>query len=1155
MMGYRNWQFNSRIKLIIFVTILVASIVFFLSLKNTNHSIRKELNNEFIFQSDPDGTPALYGGRVDKEFGHVNYTCFNFSVIYQDNNNASPSHINVTVLHENWTGIYELLNVSDNYIAGVDFYLEIHLPLAGNYSFYFTTSNGVNFTRYPASGSLNGPNVVELRNYTIKSIPFTWKAPSNLVYLYNSPIQLFNRSIGFSMPFYGRNYKDIQISLYGFARFDLLSISTSNLTNQLPFDIPTSITQGHSAIVAISNKTFSITEQGFILRSYVYAGDDYFLIEQQFQLYDNASAPTKQTNVHYEALFFKNGSIILSYKQFNFNYTLNESVGVNFGDGLTATLYNFSSNITNVSIQFDYPLKFTPTIENHSQYPGNGNQATIFSFNITIKDYENIFPDTVTLSLNTINYTMTEMDMNDGIIVDGKTYEFSIQYLNPNKNYSFQFHVLTRAGWYHSPLIQGPNVTWEPTNNYTASRLVPFEWQEFINPVEHSIYSASFFKISLPFNFSFYDVNYSEFYISSNGIIKFTDDYQNTTLPVPGGTDDSFMNTITILDVIFWYASNGGSILRYEVFPDKFVAQYVNIGYSGPNSTGAYLGDFQVILHSNGDIIFSFLDIMEVSPSGINLGDGVHYTLYSLTRDEVPPLENVSFIFTRPKANINVSISINDGEKLITTTEIPSFIINYSSVDGVPISRAYCLLEGVDFNDDLISPKNYSLSFDLSHFLDYTKGIGMFLNISLPSGKYNFTVQLIDIYRNVFTTERHDFIVNDPPSVSLQDPIPSYKEINSKLNITLLYQDPENDAPDDLYIKWDGIIYPLSGNGDENFDTGANFSISIELTHGSHSYEIILKDKYWNTTVIFNGSLQVFYPPEIEVIKGFSDKVFFPGSFLVLIKLEGKDHPVFLTKYVTVDDHLNYTLEPTGDAGIYSVKINLSPGNHEIKVIVSDGYFKREVLISEVEVINLPLILTIILISAGCALILTFYYMKQVRQKRQQKVLLKKELRRKSWEKARKLKEREEKQQLKDETAKRLELVKPEVQLPANLKVSARIKKTVKGSGASSSSKQSGTNVKLQHSKTRASSSSKQRDKTKYAPKATDVGTVLNKTVIKQYLEKMRRERTLELHYLRIKTDLNVISKKKSRKLYKLLQDLVDDKILVRKGSRYIIVK
>nr|MDO8117910.1 hypothetical protein [Candidatus Sigynarchaeota archaeon] len=90
--------------------------------------------------------------------------------------------------------------------------------------------------------------------------------------------------------------------------------------------------------------------------------------------------------------------------------------------------------------------------------------------------------------------------------------------------------------------------------------------------------------------------------------------------------------------------------------------------------------------------------------------------------------------------------------------------------------------------------------------------------------------------------------------------------------------------------------------------------------------------------------------------------------------------------------------------------------------------------------------------------------------------------------------------------------------------------------------------------KAKPSSSPQPKDKSDHSQKITDTGTLVNRTVLKEYIERQRKEGVRELHYLKIKNDLNIISQKKSSKLYRILQDLVDDEILVRKGSNYIIV-
>jgi hypothetical protein len=86
------------------------------------------------------------------------------------------------------------------------------------------------------------------------------------------------------------------------------------------------------------------------------------------------------------------------------------------------------------------------------------------------------------------------------------------------------------------------------------------------------------------------------------------------------------------------------------------------------------------------------------------------------------------------------------------------------------------------------------------------------------------------------------------------------------------------------------------------------------------------------------------------------------------------------------------------------------------------------------------------------------------------------------------------------------------------------------------------------------SSGAQPKDKSGYSQNAVETGTPVNRTVLKDYIERQRKEGARELHFIKIKNDLNIISQKKSGKLYRILQELVKDEILVRKGSNYVIV-
>jgi hypothetical protein len=69
-----------------------------------------------------------------------------------------------------------------------------------------------------------------------------------------------------------------------------------------------------------------------------------------------------------------------------------------------------------------------------------------------------------------------------------------------------------------------------------------------------------------------------------------------------------------------------------------------------------------------------------------------------------------------------------------------------------------------------------------------------------------------------------------------------------------------------------------------------------------------------------------------------------------------------------------------------------------------------------------------------------------------------------------------------------------------------------------------------------------------------DVPEVISRSILKGYIESQRKEGARELHFIQIKDDLGLVSETTRKKLYRVLQALVADEILVRKGSIYVIV-
>jgi len=116
-------------------------------------------------------------------------------------------------------------------------------------------------------------------------------------------------------------------------------------------------------------------------------------------------------------------------------------------------------------------------------------------------------------------------------------------------------------------------------------------------------YSSS---IEIGFDFPFYENSYSELYICSNGYLRFgsgSTSYQNTTIPNPNQPNNIIAPWWDNLD-----PSLGGDIYYYQDdINSRFTVSFINIQIS-PYSTSGY-ATFQVVLYSDGRIVFNYLDM------------------------------------------------------------------------------------------------------------------------------------------------------------------------------------------------------------------------------------------------------------------------------------------------------------------------------------------------------------------------------------------------------------------------------------------------------------------------------------------------------------------------------------------------------------------
>ena len=114
---------------------------------------------------------------------------------------------------------------------------------------------------------------------------------------------------------------------------------------------------------------------------------------------------------------------------------------------------------------------------------------------------------------------------------------------------------------------------------------------------------ASYGPFNIGFNFTYFGISYSQFYVSSNGLVLFTSDETNISgtevaIPDPSGPNNFI--------AAFWddlVVDGTGKILYTTIgaAPNrKLIIQFTNMGFYGPP---AFMGTFEVILNETTNII------------------------------------------------------------------------------------------------------------------------------------------------------------------------------------------------------------------------------------------------------------------------------------------------------------------------------------------------------------------------------------------------------------------------------------------------------------------------------------------------------------------------------------------------------------------------
>ncbi|MFW9873453.1 MAG: hypothetical protein ACFFG0_10140 [Candidatus Thorarchaeota archaeon] len=177
---------------------------------------------------------------------------------------------------------------------------------------------------------------------------------------------------------------------------------------------------------------------------------------------------------------------------------------------------------------------------------------------------------------------------------------------------------------------------------YTITEGYTYAWINASSGIELILGDDDSATTILPFNFSFYDGIYNEIYIKTEGYLSFTSKSVQTIGTIPSSHPHR-QNIIAP----YWTNLDGTSGRMYvKNFSTYWVVTWENFNLDN----GSYLGTFESVLHKNGNIVFNYKVLKNVSvyACGLNYGDGNNYSSYNQLSSDI---NDFSIKFTRITAS------------------------------------------------------------------------------------------------------------------------------------------------------------------------------------------------------------------------------------------------------------------------------------------------------------------------------------------------------------------------------------------------------------------------------------------------------------------------------------------------------------------------
>jgi len=197
-------------------------------------------------------------------------------------------------------------------------------------------------------------------------------------------------------------------------------------------------------------------------------------------------------------------------------------------------------------------------------------------------------------------------------------------------------------------------------SNYHMITEYTFDW---VDPTIGTLLPLTYnsaIKVTLPFQFQFYDRKFDAVYVGSNGLLSFSYSYPWWGSNVPFPSDDS---RFYYLIAPFWdqMVATGDFYVLSLTNPNRLVIGYVNMEYS----TGVLAGTFEVILYESGEILFQYDQIMEVRSPTVGLNYGLMSTFYNSYTFPLKTAKDFALLFNMENKQHDLSVTLEISDRYV----------------------------------------------------------------------------------------------------------------------------------------------------------------------------------------------------------------------------------------------------------------------------------------------------------------------------------------------------------------------------------------------------------------------------------------------------------------------------------------------------------